>query len=188
MVRVPLTLRIALFSAWRFSIVRRRKIRLQRRFSLRDGAMPSAGGAGGTKFARDGGGRSEPEPVGPCAGWLTEAERAGAPRPLHGASPAPFPRSVTISGLAPRPRATPSLRREMRRGGSRREPALSPHTGATPAAPRDYVFSSLGRQKRKTDTLDATQNTPRHGAQASPCSFGFLASANVGCGPTASLS
>ena len=72
------------------------------------------------------GSRSRPGPVGLPAGWRTGAVRAGASRPPHGASPAPPPRSA----LLPLPRAPlphgAAAAQEMRRGGSRREPALSP--------------------------------------------------------------
>jgi hypothetical protein len=57
------------------------------------------------------------------------AERAGAARPLHGASPPPRLRSAPHPLLCASPRPGAAAAQEMRRGGSRREPALSPRRG-----------------------------------------------------------
>jgi hypothetical protein len=73
-------------------------------------------------------------------GSRTGAERAGAPRPPHGASPPPSP------GSAVQPMQGGSLpnrtnaAQEMRRGGSRREPALSPGPGGRCHLPRPCFF------------------------------------------------
>jgi hypothetical protein len=74
--------------------------------------------------------RGEPEAVGPR--WV--AERGLSARALrarsHGASPPPFPRSAPhpLFCSSPPLRAAPG--QEMRRGGSRREPALSPRSAS----------------------------------------------------------
>jgi len=66
---------------------------------------------------------------GTAGGRRTGAERAGAPRPLHGASPGAGPRSAPHPLLAAALPHRAALAQEMRRDGSRREPALSPHAG-----------------------------------------------------------
>jgi hypothetical protein len=111
-------------------------------FSLLDRALPSARAGGGTQLAAGFGPRSELQPVGTRAGWRTGAERAGAPRPLHGASPAPNPRKAPhpLSCALLLHRAGP--RQEMRRGGSRREPALSPRRGGRRRVPPPYPSST----------------------------------------------
>ena len=65
-------------------------------------------------------------PWGLRAGRRTGAERAGAPRPPHGASPAPIPSSAAQPPVCASLLRRAAAPQEMRRGGSRREPALSP--------------------------------------------------------------
>jgi hypothetical protein len=73
--------------------------------------------------------RTAPPRDRPGARW-NGAERAGAARPPHGASPAPAHHSAPHRTFFAAPAQSAAPPGEMRRGGSRREPALSPGVGA----------------------------------------------------------
>jgi hypothetical protein len=98
-------------------------------------------GADGTR-STGGGSPSEPEPVGRPARWWTGAERAGAARPLHGASPAPFLCERLTCCLVPRSRLAPPFGRRCAVAaptGSRRSARSA---GWRPVAPSAHRPSS----------------------------------------------
>jgi hypothetical protein len=86
------------------------------------------------------------------------AERAGAPRPLHGASPPPAPGPLPHRPPRPSPPPFGALPREMRRGGSPREPALSPRCRHPPALARSLPVHPFFRPPSRQNQRPCWQN------------------------------
>ena len=120
-------------------------------------SLPFAYGAADTSFATGEGSPGEPEPVGSWARWRSGAERAGAVRPLHGASPGAAPLlgalSIALHLAAARRRpSTGDASWRLPQGAGAQPPPRGWATIAMATGPRSFRTDS-SPQGRQTDTL-----------------------------------
>ena len=109
--------------------------------------------------------------------WRNGAERAGAARPLHGASPARCGRTVPDLTLRAAAVSEAGPGQEMRRAGSRREPALSPEAG--------WAGATVGPGAATCSLLTLPPETPNRsvGLPWNPWATGVRPAVVGGCGP-----